>query len=99
MPKITDGPFYKGVAQLADSGVVIKIVAQCAEGDRIQMARDLNREMKLIFDKYKINVPFPQVVLNQPVEFKEATEWQKQQAEKFAEEQRELSKNIESQTL
>ena len=99
LPKITDGPFYKGVAQLADSGVVIKIVAQCAEGDRIQMARDLNREMKLIFDKYKINVPFPQVVLNQPVEFKEATEWQKQQAEKFAEEQRELSKNIESQTL
>ncbi len=99
LPKITDGPFYKGVSELADSGVVIKIVAQCAEGDRIQMARDLNREMKLIFDKYKINVPFPQVVLNQPVEFKEATEWQKQQAEKFNEEQKELSKNIESQTL
>ncbi len=99
LPKITDGPFYKGVSELADSGVVIKIVAQCAEGDRIQMARDLNREMKLIFDKYKINVPFPQVVLNQPVEFKEATEWQKQQAEKFAEEQRELAKDLESQTL
>ena len=96
LPKITDGPFYKGVAELADSGVVIKIVAQCAEGDRIQMVRDLNREMKLIFDKYKINVPFPQVVVNQPVEFLEATEWQKRQAERFAKEQEELSKNIET---
>ncbi len=96
LPKITDGPFYKGVASLADSGVVIKVVAQCAEGDRIQMARDLNREMKLIFDKYKINVPFPQVVINQPVEFAEATEWQKRQAEKFAEEQREMGKDLES---
>ena len=96
LPKITDGPFYKGVSELADSGVVIKIVAQCAEGDRIQMVRDLNREMKLIFDKYKINVPFPQVVVNQPVEFLEATEWQKRQAERFAKEQEELSKNIET---
>ena len=96
LPKITDGPFYKGVAELGDSGVIIKIVAQCAEGDRIQMVRDLNREMKLIFDKHKINVPFPQVVVNQPVEFLEATEWQKRQAEKFAKEQEELSKNIET---
>lgn len=96
LPKITDGPFYKGVASLADSGVVIKVVAQCAEGDRIQLARDLNREMKLIFDRHKINVPFPQVVVNQPVEFAEATAWQKRQAEKFAEEQRELGRDLES---
>ncbi len=96
LPKITDGPFYKGVSELADSGVIIKIVAQCAEGDRIQMGRDLNREMKLIFDRYKINVPFPQVVLNQPVEFKEATEWQKRRAEQFAEEQRALAEDLET---
>ncbi len=95
VPKITDGPFYKGVAALGDSSVVIKVVAQCAEGDRIQIARDLNREMKLIFDKHKINVPFPQVVLNQPVEFLEATEWQKRRAEQFAEEQRELAQGKE----
>ena len=98
LPKITDGPFYKGVASLGDSSVVIKVVAQCAEGDRIQLARDLNREMKLIFDKHKINVPFPQVVVNQPVEFLEATEWQKRQAEKFAEQQREQGKDLESST-
>lgn len=96
VPKITDGPFYKGVSALADSGVVIKIVAQCAEGDRMQIARDLNREMKLIFDRHKINVPFPQVVVNQPVEFLEASEWQKRKAKRFAEEQRDLGKDLES---
>ncbi len=98
LPKITAGPFYKGVASLGDSGVIIKVIAQCAEGDRMQLTRDLNREMKLIFDKYKINVPFPQVVVNQPVEFKEATEWQKWQAEKFAAEQREQAKDLEPLT-
>ena len=41
-------------------------------------------------------MPFPQVVVNQPVEFLEATEWQKRQAERFAKEQEELSKNIET---
>ena len=95
VPKITDGPFYKGVASLGDSGVIIKILAQCAEGDRMQVARDLNRQMKLIFDRHKINVPFPQVVVNQPVQFLEATEWQKRRAEKFAEEQREKGKDLE----
>ena len=95
LPKISDGPFYKGVAELGDSGVIIRIVAKCAEGDRLQMARDLNREMKLIFDRYKINVPFPQVVVNHPVEFLEATEWQRRRAEEFAEAQREEGKNME----
>ena len=98
LPKITGGPFYKGVSSLSDSGVIIKVLAQCAERDRIQLGRDLNREMKLIFDKHKINVPFPQVVVHQPVEFAEATEWQKRQAEKFAEEQREKSKHLEPNT-
>ena len=49
-------------------------------------------------DRREINVPFPQVVVHQPVEFAEATEWQKRQAEKFAEEQREKSKHLEPNT-
>ncbi len=95
LPKITDGPFYSGVASLGEYGVVIRVLAQCAEGDRLQLTRALNREIKLIFDKYKINVPFPQVVVNQPVEFKEATAWEKRRAEQFAEEQRDLGKDLE----
>ena len=91
LPGIIDGPFYKGVVALADNSVNIRVMVLCSEGDRIQMERDLNREMKLIFDKYEINVPFPQIVVNQPIEFRKATEWEKMRAQKFNEEQRELS--------
>lgn len=64
LPAIKDGPFYKGVKELGASSVDIMILALCAEGDRIQLCRDLNREIKLIFDRNNINIPFPQVVLN-----------------------------------
>lgn len=97
IPSILDGPFYKGVTELGESSVNIKIVAQCKESDRPQLMRDLNREVKLLCDKYDINIPFPQVVLNQPAEFKEATQWQKKCAEQFNTEQKELSKNLEEE--
>lgn len=91
---IKDGPYYKGVVSLGDSSVVIRIVAQCAEADRAQLGRDLNREMKLLCDRHDINIPFPQIVLNQPPEFKEATAKQKRIAEEFNEEQKELTKDF-----
>ena len=94
IPDIKNGPFYKGVAALADSAVVIRIAAQCDEGARFQVERDMNRQFKLIFDKNNINIPFPQVVLNQPVTFEEATKFQQAQAKEFVQEQKELSKGI-----
>lgn len=97
VPSIQEGPFYKGVVELGDSSVIIRIVAQCAETDRIQLGRDLNREMKLLFDRYDISIPFPQVVINQPSLFKEATEWEKKRADIFHQKQAELSKNIEEE--
>ena len=97
IPSILEGPFYKGVTSLGDNSVNIKIVAKCAEGDRVQLMRDLNREVKLLFDKYEISIPFPQVVINQPTEFKKATEWQKKQAEKFATDQKELTRDMKDE--
>ena len=94
LPAIQDGPFYKGVVSLGDNSVNIRIVVQCAESDRIQLERDLNREMKLIFDKYNVSIPFPQVVVNQPTEFQKATEEEKRSADKFTEEQKEKSKML-----
>ena len=94
LPNIIDGSFYKGVVALADNSVILRIAALCTEANRGQMDRDLNREIKLICDKYDINIPFPQIVVNQPTVSKEASEWEKAQARKFAEEQRELSANI-----
>lgn len=94
VPAIQDGPFYKGVVELADNSVNIRIVAQCQEADRIQVGRDLNREMKILFDKYDINIPFPQVVLNQPTIFEKATAYEKMRADEFNKKQKELSKEL-----
>ena len=94
LPNIIDGPFYKGVVALADNSVILRVVVLCTEGNRAQMERDLNREMKLICDKYDINIPFPQIVVNQPSVPQKVTEWEKEKARKFAEAQRELSENI-----
>ena len=54
----------------------------------------MNRQFKLLFDKNYINIPFPQIVVNQPTKFEDATKRQQKQVEKFVEEQKELSKNI-----
>ncbi|MDD3251032.1 MAG: mechanosensitive ion channel family protein [Lachnospiraceae bacterium] len=94
LPAIVEGPFYKGVVALGDSSVDIRLVAKCAEGDRVQLIRDLNREIKLLFDKYDIGIPFPQVVVNQPVEFAKATMLQKLQSEAFVTEQKEKVKDL-----
>ena len=91
IPKILDGPFYKGVVSLGDNSVNIRIMVLCAEGDRVQMERDLNREMKLIFDRHNISIPYPQLVLNRPPKFQEATAWEKYKSDKFAQEQRDAS--------
>ena len=94
IPDIKEGPYYRGVAELGDSAVVLRFVANCEEDDRYQVERDLNRQFKLLFDKYNINIPFTQVVVNQPVEFTDATKHEKKKAGEFVEEQKELSKGI-----
>jgi len=94
IPDIKDGPFYKGVAELANSSVVIRFVANCEEGTRYQVERDMNRLFKLAFDKNNINIPFPQVVVNKPTEFENATMKQQDDAKAFVNEQKELSKGI-----
>lgn len=96
LPAIVDGPFYKGVASLGESSVNIRIVAQCKEDDRIQLTRDLNREFKLLFDRYDINIPFPQVVVNQPSKHAKATRSEKKEAAAFVQEQEELSRTIQA---
>ncbi|MEG1806118.1 MAG: mechanosensitive ion channel family protein [Clostridia bacterium] len=94
IPSIIEGPYYKGVAALGDSCVLLKIICRCKENDKFQTARDLNREIKVLFDKNDINIPFPQVVLNQPIEFKKTTKIESVKANEFVDAQKELSKHI-----
>ena len=94
IPDIKEGPFYKGVSELGDSAVVIRFVANCEEDVRYQVERDMNRQFKLLFDKNNINIPFTQIVLNQPTQFEDVTKKQQKEAQAFVEEQKELSKGI-----
>lgn len=96
IPAIVEGPYYKGVSALNSSSVDLLFVAKCKEEDIFQVQRDMNREIKILFDEYNINIPFPQVVLNQPTNLAEkTTSKMKNGAQEFVEEQKELSKGIE----
>ena len=97
IPEIIDGPFYKGVDELADSSVNLLFMAKCKEEDIYGVKRALNRELKLIFDENNINVPFPQVTISKLDESKSNKDKQasKKEVEDFVREQRELSKDLE----
>jgi moderate conductance mechanosensitive channel len=56
---------YLGVSSLADSSVNIKLAAKVKETDRPKTIRLLNREFKLFCDRNHIDIPFPQVTINQ----------------------------------
>ena len=95
IPGIIEGPYYKGVSSLAESGVNLKFIAKCEESSKYQVERDLNRQFKLLFDENHINIPFPQVVVNQPVTFEAATKKDKKAAEEFVEKQKEAASGLE----
>ncbi len=89
LPAIVHGPYYRGVTQLGDNSVDLKITMQCEEKNRFQLERDFNREMRLLFAQYDINIPFPQVVINEPTVQKQASAYEKWLASGYAEEQKE----------
>ena len=96
IPAIVEGPFYKGVSELGESGVVLLFVAKCNEDDIYQVQRDLNREIKIMFDDNNIEIPFNQLVVHMGEDADQDKVSQKdvKKAEDFIEEQKELSKDI-----
>ena len=97
IPQIVEGPFYKGVDALGESSVDLLFMANCKEEDIYIVQRAMNRELKLLFDANNINIPFPQVVVNEPTTFEDVDLSKKQEksANKFAAEQQQLSKELE----
>jgi small conductance mechanosensitive channel len=93
IPTIVEGPYYKGIEALGESGVTIKLVAKCNQGDKYQIQRDLNREIKIIFDKNRVIFPFPQVVISEREENNAQNEYKNMDS--FVDEQRELSQGFE----
>lgn len=98
LPAIEDGPFYKGVVSLADNSVTIRVVVMCNENDRGQLTRDLRREMKLIFDEHEIQIPFSQVVVHQPAEYKKATISEQLRADRFNDDQKIAARDVGNET-
>ena len=98
IPAIIDGPFYKGVTALGASSVDLLFVAKCREEDIFQVQRDMNRELKLLFDANNIGIPFPQIVVNEPSTFNtKTTKRMETGARDFIEEQKEQSKGLEEE--
>lgn len=64
IPKAIEGPMYSGVYELGDSSVVLRFKTICRNEDFVPVRYAVNRELKLMFDRHSINVPFNQVVIN-----------------------------------
>ena len=52
---------YIGVETLADSGIILKVIADVEESDIFSGKRRLNKCLKQAFDKRNIAIPFPQM--------------------------------------
>ena len=96
IPAIKEGPYYKGVSELGESGVTLLFVAKCQEDDIYQVQRDMNREIKIMFDNNGIEIPFNQLVVHMGEDADQDRVSKKdiKKAEDFNEEQKELSKDI-----
>ena len=57
-------PRYLGVQELADSGIVLKFVADVKEEDIFAAQRALNRDIRVLFADKGVEIPFPQVVVH-----------------------------------
>ena len=96
IPAIVKGPIYMGVSELGESGVELLFVAYCKEDDIYQVQRDINREIKIMFDDNNIEIPFNQLVVHmgEDADQQKVTKQDIRKADKFNEEQKELSKDI-----
>ncbi|MCR4962033.1 MAG: mechanosensitive ion channel family protein [Lachnospiraceae bacterium] len=57
-------PRYRGVQNIAESGITLRFAVDCKEEDIFDATRALNRDIKLLFDDNGIEIPFPQVVVH-----------------------------------
>ena len=74
LPTVIEGPDFKGVDDLADSGVTLLFGATCKESDFAQTQRDMRGVIKAFFDDNGVSIPFPQVDLHLPDNKKNAEE-------------------------
>ena len=94
IPDIVEGPFYMGVSKLGASGVTLRFTAKCPEVQKFQVERDMNRQIKLLFDQNNINIPFTQIVVHEPISFENVAVHKGKEAQEFVDEQRERTRGL-----
>ena len=104
IPAIVEGPYYKGVEELGDSAVIIKIIAKVNEDDRFQAVRDMNRDMFIFLNDNNIVIPYPQLTITNgpnPADHPEWVDKEKEEAKalKKAEAMQEQSKDVEEHNV
>ena len=61
IPDLVEEPEYKGIEEMGADGYLIKIVGKCAENTRMQVQRDMTREIMLIMQENHIIIAYPQM--------------------------------------
>ncbi len=100
IPSIVEGPFYKGVEDMADSAVILKVIAKVKEEDRFQATRDMKRDIYIFLNENAITVPYPQLTITQGPNPADHPEWvdkekEEKKAQREFEKQQEESKGVE----
>ena len=64
IPGLVKAPRYQGVNVLGDSGVYLRIVIFATNWKRRKALRALTREIKLLFDREKVSIPYNHIVVS-----------------------------------
>ncbi len=102
IPYIVEGPFYKGVNSMGESSVNLLFLAKCDEHDYYPARRALNREIYRMANELEIQIPYDQIVVNQPLPdgtFSKdpSSAQEKSEATAFAYDQSARSKSLEKE--
>lgn len=65
IPQIIEGPTYGGVDKFTDAGVVIRLYIKTFELDKWGARRAVNRQLKLLFDRHNIKIPYSHIIIEQ----------------------------------
>ena len=72
IPGMAKPPFYAGVQSFEDSSILLRIFLDVNSVDRDPAMRALKREVRLIFDRRGIEIPFNQIVVHEAKEIPES---------------------------
>lgn len=63
LPSIVEVPIVQGVVELADSAVVIRVIAHTVPGEQWSVERELRKRLKQALDAHGIEIPYPRRVI------------------------------------